>query len=322
MSQTYAPPAYGAPNPNYAQNYLYTPTHNPGNVSMSTLNDGSTLYDAQTPMSRTLSRTPSPTPSEFNALNGIKEPRTTRQTIQRYAILAVVIAVVVVISLEHEKIINGLKPVTDWLARTKAGPLIPIALLIVLSFPPLFGHEIVMMLCGVTWSLPEAFGIVCAGVLLGEIANFFTFKYFCTARGDKMEKSNLSYALLAHVVRQGGFLVVLVIRYSAIPAHFATVVFSVVGISFPVFIAAAVLSLPKAFVPVYIGYAMKENSSQSNKIEKIITVITVVITIVALAWIRKQQEKAKPDVIYARRKARQGKLIQQDRDAPFNHEDV
>ncbi|KAJ7358400.1 hypothetical protein DFH08DRAFT_848384 [Mycena albidolilacea] len=322
-NQTYMPPAYGVPNPNYGESYLYTPAHNPGNDSMSTLhNDESTLYDGHAPISRILSRTPSPTPSEFNALNGIKEPRTTKETIQRYAILAVIIGAVVAISLEQKNIVNGLKPMTDWLASHKAGPLIPIALLIILSFPPLFGHEIVATLAGVTWSLPVAFSIVCAGVLLGEIANFFTFKYFCTTRASKMENSKLSYALLAHVVRQGGFLVVLVIRYSAIPSHFATVVFATVGISFPVFLGAAILSLPEAFLPVYVGYAMKNNSSTSSTVKNIILAITLVITVGALIWIRKLQEKAKPEVINARRKARQGKLLQQSRDTPFNHEQV
>ncbi|KAJ7334834.1 hypothetical protein DFH08DRAFT_706758 [Mycena albidolilacea] len=264
-------------------------------------------------MPRTFSRTPSPTPSEFNALNGIKEKKTMKETISAgllvyYGILALLIGSVVVISLEHEKIINALKPATDWLASNKVGFLIPIALLVIMSFPPLFGHEIVAMLAGVTWTLPKAIAIVCVGVLLGEIANFFTFKYFCSARGAKMEKSKLSYALQAHVVRQGGFLVVVIIRYSAIPAHFATVIFSTVGISFPVFIAAAILSLPKAAVPVYIGYAIKDNSSSSTRVEHIILGISLVITVGALGWLRKQQEKVKPDVIYARRKARQGKL--------------
>ncbi|KAJ7110860.1 hypothetical protein C8R44DRAFT_592637, partial [Mycena epipterygia] len=139
----------------------------------------------------------------------------------------------------------------------KLGPLIPIAILIIMSFPPLFGHELIELLAGVTWDLPAAFAIVAAGVLLGEIANFFVFKTFCSGRSTKMEKSKLSYALLAHVVRMGGFLVVIMIRYSAIPPHFATAVFSTVGLGFGVFIAACILSLPKAFVPVYVGYAMR-----------------------------------------------------------------
>ncbi|KAJ7939919.1 hypothetical protein B0H13DRAFT_1574197, partial [Mycena leptocephala] len=72
--------------------------------------------------------------------------------------------------------------------------LIPIAILIVISFPPLFGQEIVAMLVGTTWSLPVGFAIVAdstTGTLLGEIANFFTFKMLCTARSEKMEKSKL-----------------------------------------------------------------------------------------------------------------------------------
>ncbi|KAJ6558111.1 snare associated Golgi protein-domain-containing protein [Mycena capillaripes] len=311
--QTFKAPAYGAPTPSYAQNYLYAPTHNPQNsISTSTLHDdSSTLYDGDT-ITRTLSRTPSPTPSEFNALNGIKKKKSTKEKIQYYSVLAVILAAVIVISVEHENIIKGLSPVTDWLARTKAGFLIPIVILIVMSFPPLFGHEIVAMLAGVTWSLPAAFAIVAVGTLLGEIANYFTFKYFCTARGEKMEKKQLSYALLAHVVRQGGFWVVLVIRFSAIPPHFATAVFSTVGISFWVFTAAAILSLPKSFAPVYVGYAMRPDNTNSSStlVEHIVLAITLVITIGALLWIRRLQEAAKPDVIYARRKARQGKLLQ------------
>ncbi|KAJ7640481.1 hypothetical protein DFH06DRAFT_1216132 [Mycena polygramma] len=312
---SYTPPVYAAPTPSYDPNYLYTPTHNPQNsLSMSTLHDEeSTLYDGpENPISRTVSRTPSPTPSEFNALNGIKEKKSTREQIQYYAIIAVVLAAVIVISIEHENIINGLKPATNWLARTKGGFLVVVAILVVLSFPPLFGAEIVAILAGVTWSLPAAFAIVAAGTLLGEISNYWVFRTLCTARGEKMEKTNLSYGLLAHVVRQGGFWVVLVIRYSAIPPHFATAVFSTVGISFWIFCVAAVLSMPKTLVPVYVGYAMRpdNDNSSSTRVEHIVLAISIVITIGALVWIRRLQEAAKPDVIYARRKARQGKLLQ------------
>ncbi|KAJ7471909.1 hypothetical protein FB451DRAFT_1399207 [Mycena latifolia] len=259
----------------------------------------------------TINRTPSPTPSEFNALNGIKEKKTTKEKIQYYAIIAVLLTITILISVFHEKIITALRPFTDWLASHKFGPLIPIAILIILSFPPLFGHEIVAMLIGVTWNLPLACVIMAAGTLLGEIANYYTFKYACTARGEKMEAKDISYGLLAHVVRRGGFMIVLVIRYSAIPAHFATAVFSTVGVSFPIFIGAAILSLPKSLVPVYVGYALKpenENDKTSNIIEKIVLVITIIITVAAYRWINKRMEAAKPDYIYSRRKARQAKV--------------
>jgi hypothetical protein len=124
------------------------------------------------------------------------------------------------------------------------------------------------MMVGVTWDLPTAFVIAASkpngqlaqfmhtdngirlsvGTVLGEVANFFTFKYACSARGAKLEVKNLDYGLLAYVVRNGSFWVILIIRYSAIPPHcsascssilpilthipnaVATTVFSTVGI--------------------------------------------------------------------------------------------
>jgi uncharacterized membrane protein YdjX (TVP38/TMEM64 family) len=42
---------------------------------------------------------------------------------------------------------------------------IPIAVLVILNFPPLFGQEIVCLLCGLVWGLWWGFGIVAAGTL-------------------------------------------------------------------------------------------------------------------------------------------------------------
>lgn len=63
------------------------------------------------------------------------------------------------------------------------------------------------VLCGVVWGLWVGFAIVAAGTFLGEVGNFYAFKYICTARGKKLEKDSLTYACLAHIVREGGFLV-------------------------------------------------------------------------------------------------------------------
>ncbi|KAF8147749.1 hypothetical protein K438DRAFT_458162 [Mycena galopus ATCC 62051] len=292
MSSHGQPPSYPA----------YAP-HQPNFNSQSSIS-----INTKAPMLSDSPRTPSPTQSEFNYLNDIKEEKSTKQKIQFYAIGAVLIGAVILFSVFHTQIINGLKPFTDWLHDTKLGPLVPIALLFIMSFPPLFGQEIIGMLAGVAWDFPEACIIVAIGTLLGETANYFVFKYACSVRGGKMEAKSLSYGILAHIVRNGGFLIVLVVRYSAIPPHFATVVFSTVGISYWIFLAAAVLSLPKSFVPVYVGYALKpENAGNTTaeRIEKIVLVVTILITIAAYTWIKRQMEAAKGDFIYLRRKVRQ-----------------
>lgn len=68
-------------------------------------------------------------------------------------------------------------------------------------------------------------------------------------------------------------------RYSAIPAHcplilylefdrrlnqlynaVSTPIFATVGVPFGIFLAAAVLSVPKAIVPVYVGWTAKDEN--------------------------------------------------------------
>ncbi|KAJ7912569.1 hypothetical protein B0H13DRAFT_2475819 [Mycena leptocephala] len=257
---------------------------------------------------RNISRTPSPTPEEYNLLHGIKEQKTTAQKIKFYAIVAVVVGLGILLAVETKNIVHALTPMTHWLRDHKLGALIPIAILIILSFPPLFGNELIATLVGVTYDLPVACTIVAVGTLLGEIANFFVFKYACSIRGAKFEAKNLDYGLLAHVVRNGTFWVILVIRYSAIPPHFATTVFSTVGISFWTFLSAAVLSLPKQMVPVYTGYVLQpsvEDNGTSKAVENIVLVVGIVVTIGAYVWIQRQMKAATPKFIYERRKARQ-----------------
>lgn len=65
---------------------------------------------------------------------------------------------------------------------------------------------------GVVWGIWKGFLIVAAGTLLGEVANWFVFKYWCTGRAKDYESKHLAYACLARVVREGGFWV----RYTRI----------------------------------------------------------------------------------------------------------
>jgi multidrug transporter EmrE-like cation transporter len=64
-----------------------------------------------------------------------------------------------------------LKPVSDWLkVRESWSWTIPTAILVILSFPPLFGHEIVQLIVGLAYPLGVALGIACAGAVIGEAA--------------------------------------------------------------------------------------------------------------------------------------------------------
>ncbi|KDQ59620.1 hypothetical protein JAAARDRAFT_33202 [Jaapia argillacea MUCL 33604] len=266
-----------------------------------------------------LVRTPSPTPSEIEALSGdtkwwkkYVDPTWWKdwRHVLEVVIFLVIIGFVIVFTIFNKQIIAALHPAIVWMKDLRFGWLIPIAIFIVISFPPLFGHEILAILCGLVWGLGIGFAIVSAGVILGEIANYFTFKYCCKARARKLEKTSIFYASLSEVVRTGGIKIALIVRYSAVPSHFSTVVFSTCGMGFFTFLIAAILSLPKMFVHTFVGLSLAESSTgtESRTIE-IINVVAVtgfvIITYIAMRYVKARLAEVTPAVVYARRKARQ-----------------
>lgn len=217
-----------------------------------------------------------------------------------------------------------MKPISTKIRDLPAGFLIPVAILIAISFPPLFGHELIALLCGVVYGLWIGFAIVAAGTFLGEgefacpkklrwkliivVGTWFAFKYAFRKKAVKLERTNLNYGALARVTRDGGFLVrfdhllsgntsnsmqvVLIIRFSVIPSHFSTAVFSTCNVKFWYFAIATFLTLPKQIILVYVGVLLVQQS-KDNTVNVIVLVITFLTTVVAGAYIYIKMRKTK-----------------------------
>lgn len=90
----------------------------------------------------------------------------------KYAVLWVVLIIIgaltALISLKHDQVVEALRPFAEKVRDIPAGWLIFVAILFVISFPPLFGHELVALLAGVVYGLWIGFGVVAAGTFIGE----------------------------------------------------------------------------------------------------------------------------------------------------------
>ncbi|KAF2194094.1 hypothetical protein K469DRAFT_548916 [Zopfia rhizophila CBS 207.26] len=188
------------------------------------------------------------------------------------------------VTIHHDEVVTKLRPFSEKVRDLPAGWLIPIVILIIISFPPLFGHEIIALLCGVVYGLGFGFVIVATGTFLGEIGTWFAFKYALRRRAAKLERTNLNYGALARMTREGGFWIVLVIRLSAIPSHFSTAVFSTCDVNFWFFVIATFLSLPKQVFIVYLGVILVEERTDS-KVQTVSFIIVFVVTVVLAVWI-------------------------------------
>ncbi|TVY15566.1 Golgi apparatus membrane protein TVP38 [Lachnellula arida] len=213
----------------------------------------------------------------------------------------VVIALSAAIVIRHDQVVNAIRPASEKIRDLPAGFLIPIVILIIISFPPLFGHEIIALLCGVVYGLWIGFTVVAAGTFLGEIGTWYAFKYAFRRKAVKLERTNINYGALARLTRDGGFLVwplfqslmptltasskvVLIVRFSVIPSHFSTAVFSTCNVKFWYFAVATFATLPKQIILVYVGVLFAQKS-KNNTINDIVLVITFLITVAAGAYI-------------------------------------
>ncbi|RXW20836.1 hypothetical protein EST38_g5019 [Candolleomyces aberdarensis] len=261
-------------------------------------------------------RTPSPTPSELRELKPAANGwGTSRERLWFFAAIIILIALIALAWIYDKQIVRTLAPAATWLHDTPGAFAIPMAVLIVISFPPLFGHAVVAILCGFVWGLGIGFGIVAGGTFLGEIGHFYASKLVFRTRGEKLERTNISHACLAQVVRDGGIRITLIARLSAIPAQTTTTVFSTCGVGIIIFAISTLLSMPKQALGVYLGVILlrsrfETRSSTERIVTSVVLAVTMLITAVATWYIGRQMDRTKPQVIYKRRKARQARLTQ------------
>ncbi|KAH8926624.1 hypothetical protein BT69DRAFT_1278637 [Atractiella rhizophila] len=217
--------------------------------------------------------------------------RTLRKWFTTWKYLKWIIAIIVflvaigLLIIYQENIVDGLTPFGNRLKDLRGGFLIPVALIIVLSFPPLTGAEIVFILAGVIWGLGIGFAISAAGTLVGEIANFYVFRWLLRNRAERYERKSFEWAAISYIVRKGGFKIVLAVRYSVIPNNISTTIFSTTGVGFWSFTNAAILSLPQILTLVYTGVYYKNTGMgmEASTVDKILFPLTTALNLIITA---------------------------------------
>ncbi|PLW06538.1 hypothetical protein PCANC_13139 [Puccinia coronata f. sp. avenae] len=191
--------------------------------------------------------------------------QTSKKAIQRkywgwWLLLLVIIILSTLLSSYHTKVALYLKPYQAQIKNASWSWIIPTILLIIVSFPPLFGHELIILVAGMIWGLWIGFAIACAGTFLGEIMTYYAFKYLIGERSARVEAGSVTYASLAKLMREGGLGMVILVRASAMPGHVCTAMQATIGIGLWVFTVACVVTLPKQFALVYVGMLLGDPS--------------------------------------------------------------
>ena len=115
------------------------------------------------------------------------------------------------------------------------------------------------------------------------------------------------------MTRDGGFFIVLVIRLSAIPAHFSTAVFSTCDVKFWYFVVATLFSLPKQIFLVYLGVLLVQENNE-DVIKMVMFGAVFVVTVAMGIWIWVKMAKIKK-VLLEEQEARRVKKLETESQA-------
>ncbi|KAI5477923.1 SNARE associated Golgi protein [Pseudohyphozyma bogoriensis] len=218
-----------------------------------------------------------------------------------WALVIIIGIATLLLSIFHDRIVKAFEPHKEAIVHAPVSWLAPAGLLVILSFPPLFGH-------GLIWGLWVGFAIVVGGTFIGELACFFAFKYFFTKRAEKIEHGSILYACLARLMREGGLVIIILVRFSVIPGHIVTALQSTVGMPVWIYCIAVLVSMPKQLVYVYLGVLFgisKDTTSESHVThERIISLSvffgTAVMTLIAFYVVYMRARKLYPQIVAER----------------------
>ncbi|POS79219.1 hypothetical protein DHEL01_v202377 [Diaporthe helianthi] len=241
------------------------------------------------------SRTPEDLEPNYQPINW-KRVFLAPKYIPMWIILIVIGVLTAIITLKHDEVVETMRPFAEKVRNIPAGWLIFVAILVIISFPPLFGHEVVALLAGVVYGLWIGFAVVSAGTFLGEIGTWFAFKKFLRSKAEKMERTNLTYGAMARLCRDGGFWIVFVIRFSIIPSHLSTAVFSTCDVRFWHFSVSTFLTLPKQLIIVYLGVLLVEEQDGAT-VKNALFAVAGVVTVLAGVWIWFKMAKFKKQLL-------------------------
>ena len=238
---------------------------------------------------------------------------------QRYIIyLAVGVKVLIlgiVLYIGPEAMFDATAKLAIWFGSQPFGAVLLIALVIIVSFPPLVGYGTSITLCGLGWGVhaeatashPELRGnlfqawlLASTACLLGATVSFSVLRFLIVHHSKRVSwisstLNDAKYVALSTAVRRRGLSMAILIRFCPFPFAYSNLFFAslVDAVSFRHFLVATALITPKLFLHVWLGTRMfqlmdRDQRAQLDGWAKALNVVYILVGSavgVATGWI-------------------------------------
>lgn len=197
--------------------------------------------------------------------------------------------VLLTVAILSNRLQRNLAPLAHRMLQTPGAWFILSALIVLVSIPPLFGHELLAVVAGYVYGDRYGFLLLMISSIVGESIVYFAFRFWLKNYISSFRrKYDKNYGVFVGVVEDGGIVMLWLIRMSVIPPHFSTPLFSSLeNITWYKWMIANVLASPvKFFPPVFLGTLLM-NKHNNSVVGDMAFGLSTVITFVVLWYIRK-----------------------------------
>ncbi|SPO21719.1 uncharacterized protein UTRI_01202_B [Ustilago trichophora] len=184
----------------------------------------------------------------------------------------------IVVYIGPEAMFDATAKLAIWFGTQPFGAALLVALVVVVSFPPLVGYGTSITLCGLGWgvhaeatsshpelngNLLQAWLLASTACLLGATVSFSVLRFLIIHHSKRVSwiSSTLNdpkYVALSTAVRRRGLSMAILIRFCPFPFAYSNLFFAslVDAVSFKHFLTATALITPKLFLHVWLGTRM------------------------------------------------------------------
>lgn len=189
----------------------------------------------------------------------------------------------------HRQLIGLLVELLDWVySLGTLGGVILWLLVFGVGFPPLIGFSALSMLCGMVYGFPKAWPLLASASVLGSVASFVTFKYLLYERSVRLVQLSDKFRAFLEILTDesengGGLLILILLRLCPLPYSLSNGALALIpNLSIATFVLASVITSPKMFIHIFVGWKIKElgDNSRSGG-SKIVDLISILITMFA-----------------------------------------
>lgn len=186
----------------------------------------------------------------------------------------------------HKYLIHGLVILSDHWNDLKFGKLILFILVFMVGFPPIIGFSALSMLTGMVYGFPNGWPLLASASISGSFVSFIFYRYLLHNQAEALIKSNEKFRAFSEILREDSSLFLLIlIRLCPLPYSLSNGALAAIPeLSSITYLLASILTSPKLFIHIFVGYKLKElGDDTKSRTTKIFDLISIIITAIASA---------------------------------------